>query len=654
MPGLDPDSQSAMQNVSLGTSMVDAGVSLSALPTPSSRRNVAKFIGAYAYLQTANNTVDYGSMIDLTPLVAEDATVWDQTLNWIAPNDGTYRVFALWTQGTAQSASPSTVPSYATNYFDVRGVQALKEFWLGHYLSDPVLNQKILEGDVQLFMDSLEIGAGGGFTYWAEDMADEFEARKGYDIRPSIFLLSGVNASVTSPYHSLNGTGIEQSNHTGEGTYKLGDSNEILRQKIICDYLDVLTQIYQERMLDELKAWLNSVGIKTRAQISYGRAFEISEPIMSVDYPEAESGNQYGQVDIYRLWGGGAKLHNKVLSAETGTGGFIYNFTHQMHFEDAYSLYAAGFSRIVWHVWGAGYGYGNYAWPGYLPRDNTFHYFGSRHPGSRDYDELNAHLGRVQQLLQTGKSRTDIGFIHNNWVQGIAFLGDVTNPAQMGNTNLPPDSYVPFDQAPGNIEGINWKFAHRGVFYRSTELQDNGYTYDYFSPKFLDDPNVSFDPITKTIEPAGYRALVIYQEWLTVEGAQKILALAKQGLPVVILGDAASRAPFYKDDGDTDDAALADVMAYLKAEATVRVATVADYEDYFKAKVVGYEDNVMELLQELGVYPYAQYSEPNKQLLTQGRVDESGNQYLYVFKLLPQRLSLQKPPGQHQRLRSQH
>ena len=36
-----------------------------------------------------------------------------------------------------------------------------------------------------------------------------------------------------------------------------------------------------ERMLTPLKEWLNSVGIKTRAQISYGKPFEISAPIMA-------------------------------------------------------------------------------------------------------------------------------------------------------------------------------------------------------------------------------------------------------------------------------------------------------------------------------------------------------------------------------------
>ena len=598
VPGLDPDSQAAMQNVSMGTTTVEAGQTLTVLPVPDKCREVASFIGAYAYRETDTNVVDYDSMIDLTAMVIEGSTVWEQNLDWTAPSDGTYRIFALWTQGTAQAASPSTEPSYATNYFDSRGVEALKAFWEEHYLDDPALNAKIQSGDVQLFMDSLEINTGGGFTWWSEDMAQEFQNRKGYDIRPYLFLVNGVSANVRNPYQEF------------KGTYDLTD-NEDLRQKITNDFLEVLTDLYRERMLTPLKEWLNSVGIKTRAQISYGRTFEISEPIMDVDYPEAENLNQYNQVDIFRLWTGGAKLENKVLSSETSAMRLAYNYSDQMHLRDAYSAYAAGFQRIVWHVWAADYGYGNYAWPGFAPGVfglDWFHYFGTRNPGYRDYDEFNAHLGRVQQLLQTGKSRTDVGFIHNNWAQGIRFGGGTEN----------------------NLTEMNWMLAHQGVYYRSTELQDNGYTYDYFSPDFLYDDDVYFNEETQTIEQAGYKAIVLYQDWLDVKGAEKILEWAKKGLKVVILDGAAERTPF----NDNSDAELANIIAELKTLPTVRTAPIYDAsEDFNYADPVaeGYSDGVYEALQELGVRPYAEFEEPNHQLLTQTRQDEDGNLYLYAY-----------------------
>lgn len=599
VPGLDPTSQAAMQNLTLGTGTVTAGETLATLPAPaaSAQQAGATFVTAYAYPVASGNTVSLDGMVDLKPLLSQGADVWTQNLDWTAPADGTYRVFALWTQGTYQSASPATQPSYATNYFDLRGVQALKEFWETHYLSDPTLKQKIEKGDVQLFMDSLEINFGTGFTWWAEDMAQEFKQRKGYDVTPYLFLIDGIAASVRSPYHQLSDT----------GTYRL-DGEETLRQKIVNDYQDVLTELYMERMLTPLKTWLNSIGIKTRAQISYGKPLEISEPAMAVDYPEAENLNQYNQVDIFRLWTGGAKLENKILSSETSAARLPYNYTPQQHLRDAYSTFAAGFQRIVWHVWAADYGYGNHAWPGFAPGVfglDWFHYFGTRHPGSVDYDEFNAHLGRVQQLMQTGESRTDVGFVHQNWTQGVqAFPGSASDNNSM-----------------------QWQLAHQGVYYRSTELQDNGYTYDYFSPDFLFDDDVSFNTRTKTIEKAGYKAVVLYQDWLDVDAAKRILDWAKKGLKVVILENAASRTPF----NDGKDALLKKIVTELASLSTVRKAIVYDDIDYFSAQAGGYDDNVLEKLRELGVEPYSGYAEPNQQLLTQMREDGDGNRYLYVY-----------------------
>ena len=166
-----------------------------------------------------------------------------------------------------------------------------------------------------------------------------------------------------------------------------------------------------------------------------------------------------------------------------------------------------------------------------------------------------------QQLVQTGESRTDIGFIHNNWTQGIRFGGGTGN----------------------DLTAMNWMLAHQGIYYRSTELQDNGYTYDYFSPDFLFDDDVYFNTETQTIEKAGYKALVLYQNWLDVKGAERILEWAKQGLKVVGMENAAVRTPF----NDGSDEQLASIMTELKSLPTVRVAEIYDASEGFR-----YEDQV--------------------------------------------------------------
>ncbi len=585
IPGLDPQSQAASQAVFEIDEYLKAGkVKDGAVPMEKKQgvkvipvQETARFLGAYAYRQTSGKkavpVLFDPEYIDLTDQIVTEAD-GTRTLSFTPPDpDSAWRIFYYWQQGAEQLSSPAAQPAYCINYFDRAGVDALRAYWEAHILDDPALNEKIRKGDVQLFMDSLEINPGSGFTFWAQDMEQEFLARKGYDIRPYLYLF--IDLPEMWFY-----------DHAGYGAYDIGSGAEE-RTRIQNDLFDVQTQLYTERMLEPLRAWLHEAGIETRAQISYGQHLEISEPIAAVDYPEAENLNQNNQIDIYRLWTGGAKLQNKVLSSETGAvGGHRYTF--QDHLMEAYTLYAAGFSRIVWHVWSARFGPGEETeWPGYrVPGAvfKSFYTFGNSEPSARDYPVFNDHLGRIQLLLQTGVSRTDVGMLYQTWDQGMP-------------TN-------------GNQGGINWMLNHEPVLFPSTALQDAGYSYDYFSPRFLTADGVHFDAEKGTLEQAGYQALVLWQDALAAEDAEAVLTLAEQGLPVIIVDGAAAHTPFR----DGRDDALAAVMEKLKAVAVC----VPD------------ADAVLPALRDLGIAPYAGFTSPNHQLLTQAR--EDGNtRYLYIY-----------------------
>lgn len=571
-------------------------------------RDNTKLRFVYAYELTDDGKINADA--DIIDLMAEGKIEkgdgeTNYTVNWEVPGEGKkYMIYPIYSQGSYETSEPATEPCYTTNYFSKDGVEALKKFWTEHYLSDPELNEKIKNGDVQLFMDSLEIKYGNekeGITWWTEDAVEEFQKRKGYDIRPYFVLIQEVG----------NGFNLATNMHSQcVGKYDLTDGD--LRKKIIQDWQDVMTQLYEENMLVPLKEWLNSYGIKTRAQISYGKALEITEPSQYVDYPEAENLNQYNQPDILRLHTAGAKLLNKVLSTETGGTSAVYGTSWQELLDDIYVQYAVGFQRVVWHIWTAGYGYGNYNWPGYMSGfggGTAFNRWGSREPASRDYDEFNAHIGRVQEFLREGKSRTDVGFVYNSWTQGMKSGGEDGSFTE---------------------NSMNWKLAHQGVIYRSTELQDNGYTYDYFSPDFLFNEDVYYDKETGTLEGAGYRSLVIFQKMLDYDGAAKIFEFAKEGLPVVIVGsETASETPF--NDGKDDE--LKALMDEMKALPNVKTANILDNEVEIDEDATGnlFDEVYTKLHDELGVRPYAEFVEPNLQLLTNTREDEDGNRYLYVY-----------------------
>jgi hypothetical protein len=443
---------------------------------------------------------------------------------------------------------------------------------MANMLDDPQLNAKIRAGNVQFFMDSLEYNEGKGITSWTENFREEFRARKNYDILAYLYLLDG--APLTSIWDWSDNADLQ-------GIYAIEDREK--NRKIINDVYDVQTKLYMEEFMIPFREWLNSYGIKLRAQISYGKNIEISQPITTVDYPETENRNQKNQPDMYRLWSGGSHLQNKVLSAETGgLNDSGYAYTYQMHLQEAYALYAAGYSRIIWHIWSSVYG-PEPVWPGYEGGLSMFYKFGTREPSFSDYDEFNNHLGRIQKLLRQGRAGVDVGMLYTKYGQHLVYAN-----------------------------AKDWLRDHEPMFFPSMKLQDNGYTYDYFAPEFLTADGVYFDPDAKTLEKGGYKALVLWQEDLSMSAANAVLKLAEQGMPVVIVDGAAVRSPYLGDDAEK----LNETVAALRALPNVAAAANAD--------------NVLDALRGFGIAPYVGYSVPNTSLLTQTRRD-SGNRYMFVY-----------------------
>ena len=277
-----------------------------------------------------------------------------------------------------------------------------------------------------------------------------------------------------------------------------------------------------------------------RSQNSYGTYMECSEMTMAADYTETETLNMKDQTDIYRLWSGGAHIMDKLYSSETGAiGSMTYALTEQDLLYMSYNQFAAGINRIIWHGHSSSWGPdGPTQWPGHHGMGAGISArLDSRQPGAMSYPEMNDHLGRVQQLLREGKSRTDLGILHIRYGENTAY---------------------PFPRADALQD-------HAGYYWTDMTLQDAGYTYDYFSPAYLMLDDMVYDQSTGTLgKHVGYQAILLNQQALPVKYAKKLLEFAKQGLKVVIVNDAATITPYsdlHKEDGSKEsDAKLKVVM----------------------------------------------------------------------------------------------
>lgn len=321
-------------------------------------------------------------------------------VNWTAPGDGgAYRIIAMW----SQCADSGTV-----NCFDERGAEALMRFWKDRYFSTPALLEKVKKGDVQILLDMPEPDYGGGFTWWCDDAAEQFEAVKGYDPMPYIALLAD-------------------------------DGGDLTRERFANDWRDVMNRLCEARMCAPLKAWLDELGI----------ASDIADRTDTEDL--SIIGEDYSGESLHRL------------------------------LDNAYKKYAAGIQRVS--------------------IDDNF-------------GALNAHIGRIQQLLQTGTARTDLALIGGEKEKAII------HPAG---------------------------------------LREHGYTCDDVNPETVD------------IESAGYRALVVCQAGFNPDGAEIVLMLAQRGIPVVLLEDAAQYSASINGVSG-GGRRLGDILGELAALENVRIA----------------------------------------------------------------------------------
>lgn len=606
---ITPDDQAASQELGYQTVELAAGQNYNgALPTPELTSDAtkmrlekviaAKKTGVSEDGKITNLTEE--SLVDLTNSAKQIEGVW--SIDYTAPMDGNYILFAFWQYGTSESYKPAvTGKSYTINYFSREGVDTLIDYWDEHVLDDSMKELIKQNGDVSMYMDSLELGTHGTNStgnLWCEDYLQEFQTRRGYDISKYLPLL------------------ILQSNASflADPLYKFTlDGNDDMCAKLRNDLYQTNTELYMEECMNILKDWLHTFGITLRAENAYGEQMCVSQSVKSVDYVETESLEFGSELDSYRNQAGATHLYGKTYSSETGAL-FSENYWNNNNYfrQIFYTQFASGIQRTVVHGYSSAYGpEANTIWPGYEGMMPTFsERFNKRQPNSIDYPELMQHVARTQKALRQGTVQMDLGILRTDY--------NLNN-----NQTLKTVMY-------GSYANNDLR-QHKGMYWQDTTLQDAGYTYDYFSPMLLQDSDITCENGLIQADGVGYQALLLYQEELPYESAQVLYNWAKSGLPVVIVEGSTQeqiRNTMVKENqsaaittgyNDGKDEQLAELMVQIKALDTV--ATVQTQEEAYDALI------------SLGVRPRAEYLESNQNLLSVLRKDSDAS-YLYVYNYM--------------------
>lgn len=523
------------------------------------------------------------------------------SINFTAEDDSDYALFAFYQYGTSECyAAVNTGYGYTINYFDQAGANALMSYWDENVLTEDVMELISQIDEASLYMDSLELmtkGENSTKQLWCTDMLDQFESRRGYDMEKYLPLL------IRETPDTLDGMG-EYLTYV----YDFTDTEAINTNYFRNDFFQTETELYQENCLDVLHNWLNEKGMHLRAENSYGKTFEVSQTVSSVDYLETESFEFAAEVDSYRNFTGAAHIYDKRLSSESGASIMTnYLWNNGYYRQIFYTQYAAGIQKTVTHGYSSEYGPdASVSWPGYEGMTNLIaERFNKRQPASIDYPDVNTHLSRIQKALEEGVPQVDIAMIRTDYYLNN-LLTDVSSSG-VYNNKLHNDS---------------------AYYWTDLGLQDKGYTYDYFSSyTFMDDEvNVSDGMINS--DGVAYKAVVIMEDELPLDAAKKLKEAAENGLPVLFVNNVVEHP---NNSGvDKVNITAASTTGCNDGLDDELAAVVSEIKALDNVKTVDSCEEALDALAELGVTPRAENVESNHKLLTNMRKD-GDTTYLYVY-----------------------
>jgi hypothetical protein len=464
-------------------------------------------------------------------------------VSFTAPSDGDYELIAFWQSPDGQHLSgfTATGTNYVLDHLSAASVDATKAFWDAKVLTPEVRALYARTGPGDVFEDSLELSSTVKFT---GDFLEQFAKRRGYDVAKWLPAVagSGNRASAAGAFEFTGGAGA----------------------RVRDDWQQTFSDLYTDRYLTGLRRWLNARGLRLRVQ-PYGAPIALGQAASALDSADGESLAFGPSLDSYKfVAAGGHAAGSRIMSTEccasleaaytstmagpSSTLGPLSGIGATGLLVDIYRAYAGGMTQQIWH----GFDYRdspNAAWPGYHAWSGPENSgegpdfsdaFGPRNPQWADTRAVNDALGRVQLALRQGLPRFDVAVYSHAFPNfGIVGGGDAT-AAQLGADNA---------------------------------LQRYGLTYEYVPSERFEAPAPALRAGELFPESGGYRAVLLNrQSAMSAAAAEHLLALAKRGLPIVVVGAAPSAAP----GASGEDALVKSLGAQLVNEPTVTVVRTLD------------------------------------------------------------------------------
>lgn len=474
--------------------------------------------------------LDADSLTDITAKVHYDAAGNTASLtdavtpgaegeNWV--------VIAVYEQGLAATSKVGTAPARKMDYFSEAGTRAFTDFYDNEVFDDE-LRAMMRENGGDLFSDSY-----GANCTWTDGFLELFKDSMGYDIGEYLPIL------FTDVF----------------------DFDGDLGTRVRNDHKDVLTDLYCKYHLEGLTEWANSLGLQYRDQVVYSALRDMMTAAMYVDVPETESLYFMDEIDNYLAMSAPANLSRKsMVSTELGAlrgrvgeayavGG--YSQTWNDIIVQANRSFAGGVNQMLLHTFPYQYST-THSWPGYTAFGAMFsENWGPRLPAWQDAKDVADYLARAQYIMRKGVSQRDVVIYKHNY------------------------------------DWARWS----GEYVIDQTLTREGYTFDFMNPAMMQHENAAAADGVIDADGGHYRAFIIDSEqypfmhyfarpesdMIPIDAALKIEEYAKAGVPVIIVGEAPSRAESLTESDDEVAAVFARMteagqITYVDSEADIAAA----------------------------------------------------------------------------------
>ncbi len=447
----------------------------------------------------------------------------------------------------ANDGNTATSPNQWMGHLSVASAKAMTDYFDKHILNDPATRAAIAYQDAHtgtpaVFEDSLE---NANNLNWVPDMISSWRSDLGYDPTALLPALAGTGRNATGAL------AFDFPQDDGQGA--------TLGWRLRDDYGQMWNDLYINRYMKTLDDWAASRGLVARFQ-SYGDPIDAGESAAYTGIPEAEHYEFAGQDETqqFKVRASGMYqtatphfLSNECCEAQgqvwadpfgmDGTGSGASPAVTEPNAESVYADQAGGDSQIIYHGWPYANGVaGSKAlWPGYSYGGNDTYAAGNgpNQPQFADDRTNNIAVARHDLVLRQGQPSFDVAVFHEDFGLGGQGQDNLTNGWNMGTVMS---------------NGVTSRPTSGKIIRSSSSLSQAGFLYGYVSPAFFRYPTATFstDPQDgssgKVLFPGhgDYKSLVLYdQSVMPVDVADKIVALAAQGLPIVIIGQVPNAAP---------------------------------------------------------------------------------------------------------------